>query len=258
MLFSIIVFCLLGGILSVVLASSFLLLSDDARTRALPHLVSFATGALLGAAFLGLLPHAMESPTVQDGHTVTFAVLLGILGFFLLEKMVLWRHCHTDHCEAHGPEEVHQHFAPAGTLVLVGDSIHNLVDGVLIGAAFLTDFHLGVVTTLAVAAHEIPQEVGDFIILLHSGFSRAKALVFNILSSLTTVVGGVIAFYGLKEFEPALPYVLAVAAASFIYVAVADLIPTLHKRTHLVATLQQMLLIGAGVTVIFLAHNSMH
>lgn len=258
MLATIIVFCLLGGILSVVVASSFLLLSDGARSRALPHLVSLATGALLGAAFLGLLPHAMIGQGVEHFHHITLAVLCGILGFFLLEKMVLWRHCHSDHCEAHGPEDENNHFAPAGTLVLVGDSMHNLVDGVLIAAAFMTDFHLGVVTTLAVAAHEIPQELGDFIILLHSGFSRAKALVFNVLSSLTTVIGGVAAYYGLHEMQHLLPYVLAVAAASFIYVAVADLIPTLHKRTHMTATLQQILLIGAGVGIIFIAHSSLH
>lgn len=258
MLLTIIAFCLLGGILSVVVASSFLLLSDGARSRALPHLVSLATGALLGAAFLGLLPHAMEGEGVEHYHHITMAVLGGILGFFLLEKMVLWRHCHSDHCEAHGPDDDHAHFAPAGSLVLIGDSVHNLVDGVLIAAAFMTDFTLGVVTTLAVATHEIPQELGDFIILLHSGFSRAKALLFNVLSSLTTVVGGVTAYFFLQEMQSLLPYVLAVAAASFIYVAVADLIPTLHKRTHFKATLQQIILISAGVVIIYLAHSSIH
>ena len=143
-------------------------------------------------------------------------------------------------------------------MILVGDSLHNFVDGVLIAAAFLTDLHLGIVTALAVAAHEIPQEISDFIILLQSGFSRGKALLFNLLSSLATVVGGILAYYALAEIEPVLPYILAVAAASFIYIAVADLIPGLHRRTQLTATLQQMTLIVAGVSVIYFAHSTLH
>ncbi len=255
----IVIFCLLGGLLSVVVASSILLIGDKAQQRMLPHLVSFAIGALLGAAFLGLLPHALESSYIEDSHDITMAVLFGLLSFFLLEKMVLWRHCHSHECEVHGDDDhSHDHTAPAGTLVIVGDGIHNLVDGVLIAAAFLTDIHLGIVTALAVAAHEIPQEVGDFVVLLNSGYSRAKALLFNVLSSLGTVVGGIAAYFSLQFVEPVIPYVLAVAAASFIYVAVADLIPTLHKRTHMSATLQQSGLIGTGILLIFLAHSTLH
>jgi len=255
----IITFCLLGGLLSVAAASAFLFLGDSKRNWLLPHLVSFAIGALLGASFLGLLPHAMSSPFVEDIHDITFTILLGILGFFLLEKMVLWRHCHSHDCEVHGDEgHTHTHVAPAGTLVIVGDSIHNLVDGVLIAAAFLTDVQLGIVTALAVAAHEIPQEVGDFAVLLNSGYSRAKALLFNVLSSLGTVVGGVVAYFALKNIEPVLPYVLAVAAASFIYVAVADLIPSLHTKTAMAATVQQGVLIASGVGLIFIAHSTLH
>ncbi|MDH5257312.1 MAG: ZIP family metal transporter, partial [Gammaproteobacteria bacterium] len=203
----IVIFSLFGGILSVIAASVFLLLPDKGRTRSLPHMVSFAIGALLGAAFLGLLPHALESPYITDAHDITFTVLVGLLTFFVLEKLVIWRHCHHLECEVHGSDEfladahdndhthdhTHEHahkhesdhahnhgHAPAGTLVLVGDAVHNFVDGILIAAAFLTDVHLGIVTALAVAAHEIPQEVGDFAILLQSGFSRSKALFFNI------------------------------------------------------------------------------
>ncbi|MDX1824522.1 MAG: ZIP family metal transporter, partial [Thiohalomonadales bacterium] len=207
----IILFSLLGGVLSVLAAAIFLLLPDTARHRILPHFISFAIGALLGAAFLALLPHAMEG--VQDFHLLGLSVLLGILGFFLLERMVLWRHCHVEHCEAHDPEETaHRH--AAGTLVLIGDGIHNLVDGVLIAAAFLTDIHLGIVTSLAVAAHEIPQEVGDFAVLLHSGYSRGKAFVFNVLSSLTTLVGALAAYWSLANVQHMLPYILAIAASS--------------------------------------------
>ncbi|OGT21889.1 MAG: ZIP zinc transporter [Gammaproteobacteria bacterium RBG_16_57_12] len=253
----IIVFCTLGGILSVLAASLFLLLREPLRVQAMPHLISFATGALLGAAFLALLPHAIEAYGDGDVHEITLTVLLGVMFFFLLEKLVIWRHCHSGYCEVHVPEDQHRHHA-SGTMVLIGDAMHNLVDGVLIAAAFLTDFHLGVVVSLAVAAHEIPQEVGDFIILLHSGFSRMRAFLFNILSSLTTIIGGVAAYYSMKDIMHVLPYVLAVAAASFIYVAVADLIPTLHKRTQLKATLQQVVLIIAGVSLIYIAHSTMH
>lgn len=255
LLFWIIVFSLLGGVLSVMAAGSYLLLSERVRTRTLPHLVSFATGALLGAAFLALLPHALSEPGVNF-HTMGLAILLGVLGFFLLEKMVLWRHHHG----AHNGDVAREHIEgrAAGTLILIGDGIHNMVDGVLIAAAFLTDFHLGVVTSLAVAAHEIPQEVGDFAILLHSGFSRARALFFNMLSSITTVIGGVAAYYSLEGMHAALPYILSVAASSFIYIAVADLIPTLHKRTQFRATVQQIVLIGLGVVLIYWAHSALH
>lgn len=251
----IVLFSLLGGVLSVLAAAVFLLLPDSARNRVLPHFVSFAIGALLGAAFLALLPHAMQG--VQDFHLLGLTILLGLLGFFLLEKLVLWRHCHAEHCEAHTPDEAH-HGQAAGTLVLIGDGMHNLVDGVLIAAAFLTDIHLGIVTSLAVAAHEIPQEVGDFAVLLHSGYSRSKALWFNILSSCTTLIGALLAYWSLADLQQVLPYILAVAASSFIYIAVADLIPGLHKRFHISATMQQLTLIMAGVLVIYLAHSTLH
>jgi len=254
----ILLFCLLGGILSVIAAAVFLLLPDALRNRLLPHSVSFAIGALLGAALLGLLPHALEGVGGDDFHGITGALLLGLFGFFLLEKLVLWRHCHHEHCEVHVPEENDHHHPAAGTLILIGDGLHNFIDGVLIGAAFLTDVHLGIVTSLAVAAHEIPQEVGDFAVLLHSGFSRGRAFLFNILSSLATVVGGVLAYFSFKDLQPVLPYVLAVAASSFIYVAVADLIPGLHKRVEFSATVKQVTLIGAGVALIFFTHSSLH
>jgi zinc and cadmium transporter len=254
----IVAFSLLGGVLSVVAAAAFLLLPSDWRTHTLPHFVSFAIGALLGAAFLALLPHALEGPGIDDPHTVTQTVLWGLLSFFLLEKLVLWRHCHSGHCEVHSEPHNDPPNPSAGVLILVGDGIHNFVDGVLIGAAFLTDLHLGVVTSLAVAAHEIPQEVGDFAVLLQSGFSRGRAFAFNALSSLTTVVGGILAYYSLEHTQALLPYVLAIAASSFIYIAVADLIPGLHRRVSAQAAFQQVVLIGAGVMVIYAAHSTLH
>ena len=253
----IVLFCLMGGLLSVLAAALFLVLNESLRNRLLPHLVSFATGALLGAAFLGLLPHAMDAVPSRDTHVIPMAVLLGLLGFFLLEKLVLWRHCHEDQCEVHAPDSKARERS-AGTLILIGDGLHNFLDGILIAGAFLTDIHLGVVTSLAVAAHEIPQEVGDFAVLLHSGFSRGRAFFYNVLSSLTTVIGGILAFVALQNLEPLLPYVLAVAASSFIYVAVADLIPSLHQRVAGKEAFQQILLIGTGILLIYAAHSTLH
>lgn len=255
----IILFSLVGGVLSVLAAGSFLLFPAHFRMRMLPHLVSFAMGALLGAAFLDLLPEALAQGT--DPHSISATVLAGLLAFFFLEKVVLWRHAHTHSTELDCTEHTHHHSGPekaAGTLILIGDGIHNFVDGILIAAAFLTDVRLGVVTSLAVAAHEIPQEVGDFAILLHSGFSRSKALFYNVLSSLTTVVGGVLAYYSFSGLTKLLPFVLAIAASSFIYIAVADLLPDLHKRTAARATLQQTTLIALGILVIYLAERALH
>lgn len=259
----IIIFSLVGGVLSVLAAALFLLIPKARRTSLLPHMVSFAIGALLGAAFLGLLPHALNSAAGADAHGIMKTTLFGILTFFVLEKLVLWRHCHSFECEVHGADDhghqhSHEQTSPAGTLVLVGDAVHNFVDGVLIAAAFMTDIHLGVVTALAVAAHEIPQEVGDFAILLDSGFSRAKAFLFNVLASLTTVAGALLAFYSLQEVQDFVPYVLAIAASSFIYVAVADLIPGLHKRTEVSESLRQIVLIASGILVIYFAHSQLH
>lgn len=253
----IILFSLVGGVLSVMAAAVFLLFPDKQRERLLPHAVSFAIGAMLGAAFLGLLPHAVTGEPHLEFHQLGMTVLLGIMGFFLMEKMVLWRHCHAHDCDVHAPTADHRRQA-AGTLILIGDGIHNMVDGVLIAAAFLTDVHLGVVTSLAVAAHEIPQEVGDFAVLLHSGLSRNKAFIFNILTTLTTLIGAVVAYFALQHALFAVPYVIAIAASSFIYIAVADLIPGLHQRVGAKVTFQQVSLIALGIGMIYFAHSTLH
>ena len=258
LIYWIIFFSLFGGVLSVLAASVFLMIPEPHRSRVLPHSVSFAIGTLLGAAFLALLPHAITGTNRMEVHDLGLTVLLGMLSFFILEKMVIWRHCHTTHCEAHTPHDHHNEHNAAGSMILIGDGLHNLVDGVLIAAAFMTDFHLGVVTSLAVATHEIPQEVGDFAVLLNSGFSRGKALLYNVLVSLTTVVGALLAYYSLAGMNQILPYILAIAASSFIYIAVADLIPGLHKRTQIAATVQQVMLIMVGVAVIYFAHSTLH
>jgi zinc and cadmium transporter len=253
----IVVFTTLSGALSALAAAVFLTLGAAWRAAMLPRLVSFATGTLLGAAFLGLIPHALEGAGPQSTHAVGLALLAGILLFFLLEKFVLWRHCHDDPCEMHSPDHEARDSASA-SLILAGDTFHNLLDGVLVAAAFMTNPHLGMVTALAVFAHEIPQEVGDLAILLHGGFSRRRAMTLNLVSSLTSVVGGVLAYFALGAALELLPYALAFAAASFIYVAVADLIPGLHRRVDVRASVEQVLFIAFGVLLVYATHQSMH
>lgn len=249
----------LGGLLSVLLAGLFVFAAHPAWVS---RLVSFAVGTLLGAVFLEVLPHALEH---GGARPVAMTVLAGVLGFFVLEKLVLWRHCHHESCEVHGLEpEPHGHGHHnnhdnhrAGTMILIGDTFHNFVDGVLIAGAFMADIQLGIVTALAIIAHELPQEIGDFLVLLHSGYSKARALFFNLLSSLAMILGGLLGYVALEDMRELTPYLLGIAAASMIYVAVADLIPGLHKRPELSATLEQVLLIGAGIGLIgFIGHAS--
>ncbi len=234
-----------GGALSAALAALALLL----RATWVPMLVSFAIGALLGAAFLEIIPHAFEA---GEAHQVALAILGGIFGFFVLEKLLLWRHCHTENCEVHDPHAAPHDHGRSGALIVVGDTVHNFVDGVLIAAAFLQSTELGIVTAIAIIAHEIPQEVGDFLILLHSGYSRTRALVMNLLSSAATVVGGVLGYFTLQAVAGLEAILLGIVASSMIYVAVADLIPGLHRRPELRDTASQVLLIALGIGAIAL------
>lgn len=230
----------LGSLGGLLVASGILLINDSRRARLVPWLVSYAVGALLGVSMLAILPEALEHlppPRV-------FATLLGgILAFFVLEKLVLWRHCHTHDCEVHD-----------GSVfpVLIGDAFHNFVDGAVIAAAVMTSVPLGVSTALAVAAHEIPQEVGDFAILLHAGYSRRRALLLNVTSGLASAAGALLALGALKLMPVVLPYCLALAAASFLYVAMADLIPGLHRGRTDAHSLRQVVLIAAGVATAFI------
>lgn len=214
-----ILFGLLGSAGAMTGAALLLAFPDTIRKRLLPCLLSYATGTLLGAAFLGMLPKALEKAAPV---AVTGTVLAGIVAFFILEKLIVWRHCHEQDCEAHGHE--------GGALILLGDAFHNFVDGVVIAAAFLVSPALGVATALAVIAHEIPQELGDFAILLASGMSKTRAFAYNLLSSLATLPGVLIGWYWLAEVRQAIPFVLAISAASFIYIAVADLVPGRHRH----------------------------
>jgi zinc and cadmium transporter len=362
-------FTAVGGIASAACAGLFLLLPEQTGMRMLPHFVSFATGALIGAALLGLLPEAMEAVGPGGAHSIGIALVAGLGVFFIIEKLVLWRHAHShehedpvsrevvahgvtdalsfdaapadtasavhtaavaepaartamafaggvgEHDEfsltevrgrghahgagahghsedghadrvgqhghsehghadqvgqhghgehghaqgaghhGHGHSHGHDHNGAQGVLVLIGDSIHNALDGILIAAAFLTSVPLGLVTTLAVAAHEIPHRVGDFALLLHAGMSRQRAMFLNMATGLASVLGGIVAYFGLNRAQQALPYALALAAAGFLYIAVAGLIPGLHRRADPRTSLAQVLLMSLGVAVIAVAES---
>ncbi len=241
-----------GGALSVAIAAG---LSNAMLGAVVRHLVSLSTGVLLGTALLHALPEAFESHA--DAHSLFLTLLGGLLFFFLLEKAELYRHGHHnegDHHHHHHGFDAEQ-AGRGGWSVLVGDSIHNFCDGVLIAAAFLTDTHLGVITSLAIIAHEIPQEVGDYIVLINAGFSRGKALLYNAVSGGAAIVGGVLGFFLISPWQSALPYLMVVASSSFIYVAVADLIPQLQQRLTLRETLQQLAWLAAGlITISTLVH----
>jgi zinc and cadmium transporter len=239
-----------GGLLSVLLAAA---LTVHVLHRVIKGLVSMSAGLLLGTALLLVLPEAFEGTAQPQG--LFLALLIGLMFFFLLEKAELYRHDH--HHEGDDPHHHHHHGFDAeqagrgGWSVLVGDSIHNFCDGVIIAAAFLADTHLGLVTALAIIAHEIPQEVGDYVVLLNAGFSRGRALLFNALSGLAAVVGGVLGYFVVGTWEALFPYLLVVAASSFIYVSVADLLPQLQRRLPARETLAQIAWIACGLGLSF-------
>jgi len=235
-------FSILGSIGAIAGAGLLLMFPDTVRNKLVPYLISYASGTLLGAAFLGMIPTGIQGAPAPN---ILATVLFGMVLFFVLEKLVIWRHCHQQDCEVH---------SQAAPLILIGDAVHNFVDGVVIAAAFLTSVPLGIAVSIAVIAHEIPQEVGDFAILLESGYSRTRALILNTLSAAATLPGAVLAYFWLAETQSMMPYVLAISASSFIYIATADLIPTLHRRTSLADSLQQTVLLILGIGTIALLH----
>jgi zinc and cadmium transporter len=246
---------LIGGLLSVLIAAS---LTVGVLSRLVHHLVSLSAGVLLGTALLHVLPEAFESHA--GAHELFLTLLGGLLFFFLLEKAELYRHTH--HHEGDGHNHHHNfdelQAGQGGWSVLVGDSIHNFCDGIIIAAAFLTDVQLGIVTSLAIIAHEIPQEVGDYIVLLNAGLSRGRALLYNALSGLAAVIGGVLGYFVVGPWESLFPYLLVVAASSFIYVAVADLIPQLQQRMSLADTAAQLAWLAAGMALIVIVVRAVH
>lgn len=235
---------------SILLAGSLLLLKTKWLEKVSSYLLYLSGGTLLGAALLMLLPEATESMSV---HYTLIWVLVGILFFFLLEKFILWRMCHDKECE----RQIHT----AGPMILIGDAVHNAIDGIVIAAAFVSSPELGWFVTLSVVLHEVPQELGDFGILIKSGYSRGKAMLYNLLSGSTAIIAGIAAYFLLGYMQHIIPYALAFAAASFLYIAMADLIPEMHKETSIKETLIQFLLILLGVFIIFISvasHSHTH
>jgi zinc and cadmium transporter len=251
-LFWIISTCIIFGFVSFILAIIF---ANKVSTELTSHMVSLAIGTLLGAVFLEILPHALELS--DNYHNLMFAVLIGILSFFILEKLLIWRHCHGNHCEAHAvQDQISKN--KKGSLILVGNLFHNFVDGILITSAFLVNINLGLVAALAILAHEIPQEMGNVSILLHSGYKKIQAVYFNLISSLATLTGAVLAYFVLDAFQQFIPYILAIAASSMLYISVSDLMPGLHEKTELSDSFLQVSLISVGVFIIFIIHSYLH
>jgi zinc and cadmium transporter len=232
---------------------SFALLS-----KMVERMVSLSVGIMLSTSLLHALPEAFESNA--DPRSLFATLLGGLFGFFLLEKMAVLRHSH--HHEGDGHHHAHGHDAreagKSGWMILVGDGMHNFTDGILIAAAFLADPKLGLVASLAIIAHEIPQEIGDFIVLLNAGFSRARAYVYNLACSLMAVVGGLLGYFTLDRASNLIPYVLVFASSGFIYIAVSDLMPQMQRRATLRETIPQVILIGAGVAIVLMLTAHRH
>lgn len=246
---SIILATLLTGLASVAAAA---LISMRLLSGAIQRLVSLSAGLLLATSTLHMIPEAIESGA--DLHALTATLLAGLIGFFALEKLAVLRHSHHFEGDGHGHHHGHDRdeAGPGGALILVGDTIHNFADGVLIAAAFLADVRLGLITTVAIATHELPQEIGDFIVLLNAGYTRRRALFYNTLSSLSAVVGGAVGYFALEAGQQLVPYVLMLATASFVYIALADLVPDLHRqsRTRRSEAARQLVMMLAGIAII--------
>lgn len=249
---------LAGGLLSVLLAA---LLAFRLGQRLMQQLVAFAAGVMLSSACLDILPEALAAfirlTPGGDGEaaaTRMFATLLaGLLFFFMLERLALWRHAHAENDMTVGQRSARG----AAILILIGDGFHNFVDGILIAAAFLTSPALGISTTLAIIAHEIPQELGDFALLLNAGWQKRRALLANGASSLTSLLGGLLGYFFLKDIQGIQPYVLAFAAASFLYIAIADLLPALHEHTR-TSLGRQAFWIALGLAIVPLMAHGLH
>ena len=247
----IIAVCFFGSLLSLTLAFLF---SKLKMVNYADYFVSFAVGTLLGAAFLEIIPHAYELS--RDLHQISLIVLVGILIFFILEKLLVWRHCHGSHCENHSP--VVNHDVKKGSILIIGDCFHNFIDGILIASAFIVDINLGLITALAIIVHEIPQEISNFSILINSGYSLSRTLLMNIITGCAMIIGAILAYFVLNDLEFLIPIILSFAASSMIYVAISDLIPSLHKKVEIKQTFQQTFSIFLGVLIIYFLHSLIH
>lgn len=245
-----------GGLIAVFVASW---LAYKVFAHYLHHMVSLSVGVLLSVALLHLLPEAFESG-VADAHVLFGLMLASLIGFFVLEKIALLRHSH--HHEGDGHHHHHGHdrheAGRGGVLILIGSSLHNLCDGVLVAAAFLTDPLLGVLTAASIIVHEVPHKLGDFVVLLNAGLARRRAFALILFTSLCSALGGIIGYFVLQQAQDWVPYVLVVAASSFLYISVADLMPQMHERVSLADAVPQLLLVGVGVALIYSVTTLMH
>jgi zinc and cadmium transporter len=198
----------------------FLFFKKETLSKITMFLVSLSAGALMGGAFLHLLPEASEG---MEAEKLFLVVLSAFVGFFLIEKLFHWRHCHKENCEVH----------TFGYMNLVGDSIHNFIDGLVIASVFMVDFKLGAITTLAMALHEIPQEIGDFGVLIHAGFNKVKALALNYIVATTVILGGIVGYFAAFYMDGVIAYLLPIAAGGFIYIAASDLMPEIRKESNI-------------------------
>ena len=229
-----------GSVGSVGLAGLLLLVKENRLQMISTYLTYLAGGTLLGATFLGMIPEAI---TMLDSRAVFEFILAGILFFFVLEKIILWRTCRNTDCE--------RHIKAAAPMILIGDAFHNAIDGVVIAASFLTSIELGIFVSISIIFHEVPQELGDFGILLKV-YSKRKALLYNMLSGSTAILAGVAAYYFMGTLKSLIPYALAFSASSFLYIALADLIPEMHQKTKLKESIIQILLIIVGISIIYI------
>jgi zinc and cadmium transporter len=245
-----------GGLIAVTIASW---LAYRVFSKYLHHMVSLSVGVLLSVALLHLLPEAFEAADV-GAHTLFALLLAGLLAFFVLEKIALLRHNH--HHEGDGHHHHHGHdrheAGRGGVLILVGSSLHNLCDGVLVAAAFLTDPLLGVLTAASIIVHEVPHKLGNFVVLLNAGLGRRKAFILILFTSLCTAIGGILGYFLLQQAHALIPYVLVIAASSFLYISVADLIPQMHERGSLSDAIPQLVLVGIGVAIVYAITTFMH
>ncbi|WP_020656548.1 ZIP family metal transporter [Massilia niastensis] len=244
---------MIAGVVSISGAAifSFALLS-----KVVERMVSLSVGIMLATSLLHALPEAFESGA--DPRSLFATLLGGLLAFFVLEKLAILRHSH--HHEGDGHHHAHGHDAreagKSGWMILLGDSMHNFTDGILIAAAFLANPELGIMTALAIVAHEIPQEIGDFIVLLNAGFTRMRAYVFNLLCSLMAVAGGLLGYFTLGQASGLIPYVLVFASSGFIYIAVSDLMPQMQRRATVRESVPQVLLIAIGVGIVLALNHT--
>ena len=251
-LFWIIGTCLAGGFLSLLFAFLFF---KKANVNIVTNMVSLSVGTMLGAVFLEILPHALKQST--DSHDTMFVVLIGLLIFFTLEKLLIWRHCHGDHCETHS-HDTQLKYNKSGSLVLIGDLSHNFIDGILIASAFIYEFELGLVTALAIYAHQIPQEMGNISIFVNKGLKKNKAILLNVIANITMTTGAIITYILIDSAGEILPVLLAFTASNLIYVAISDLIPGLHKRTEIKESSMQIAMILIGVMIVYFFHTFLH